>query len=60
MQEPSEGSFCSAVIPMRLNQNVDDMAVLIHGTPQILVLPIDSDKDLIQIPLSSGHDIPIC
>jgi hypothetical protein len=51
MQEPSEESFCGTLIPMRLNQNVDHVAVLIHGTPQILLLAVDSNKDLIQMPL---------
>ena len=36
---------------MRLDQNVDHVAVLIHGTPQILLLAVDSNKDLIQMPL---------
>jgi hypothetical protein len=36
---------------MRLNQNVDHVAVLIHSTPQILLSPIDSNKDLVQMPV---------
>jgi hypothetical protein len=36
---------------MRLDQNVDYVAVLIHGTPQILLLAVDSNKDLVQVPV---------
>jgi hypothetical protein len=33
MQESSKKSLCGALIPMRLNQNVDHVAILVHGTP---------------------------
>jgi hypothetical protein len=36
---------------MRLDQNVHDVSVLIHGTPQILLFAVDSNEDLIQMPL---------
>jgi hypothetical protein len=32
-QQPSKESFCGALITMRLNQDVDYVAVLIHRTP---------------------------
>lgn len=35
---------------MRLRQNVDDVAVLIHGAPKILLPTVDSDEDFVQIP----------
>jgi hypothetical protein len=35
---------------MRLDQDVDHVAVLIHGTPQILLLAVDSNEDLVQVP----------
>jgi hypothetical protein len=31
-QEPSKESFCGTLITMRLNQNVDHVTILIHGT----------------------------
>jgi hypothetical protein len=36
---------------MRLNQNVDHVAVLIHGAPEILLLAVDSNEDLVQMPV---------
>jgi hypothetical protein len=50
-QESSKESLCRTLITMRLDQNVDHVAVLIHGTPEILFLAIDSNKNLIQIPV---------
>ena len=35
---------------MRLNQDVDHVAVWIHGTPEILLLAVDSNEDLVQVP----------
>ena len=46
-----EESFRNALITVRLDQNVDHVAVLIDGTPQILLSPIDSNQDLIQVPV---------
>jgi hypothetical protein len=50
-QESSKESLCSALITLRLDQDVDDVAVLIHGSPQILLSAIDSNEDLIQVPV---------
>jgi len=35
---------------MSLNQDVDHIAVLIDGTPEIMPPPSDRDEDLVQIP----------
>lgn len=37
------------MITARLNQDVDDISVLIHGTPEVLPLTIDRDKEFIQM-----------
>jgi hypothetical protein len=50
-QQFSKESLSSAVIPMRLNQNVDHVTILIHGAPQILLLAVDSNEYLIQVPV---------
>jgi hypothetical protein len=50
-QEFSKEPFCGALITIRLDQNVDHVPVLIDGTPQILLQPVDSNKDLIQVPV---------
>jgi hypothetical protein len=49
-QQPSEESFRGAPIAARLNQEVDQVAVLIHGTPEILLLAVDSNKNFVQVP----------
>ena len=53
MQQSSEESFRGATITARLNQDVDHVAILIHGTPEILLLAVDSNEDFVQVP-----DIP--
>ena len=50
-QEFSRESLCGALITMRLDQNVDHVAVLIHGPPQIPLLAVDSNEDFIQMPV---------
>jgi hypothetical protein len=50
-QEFSKKSLCGELITMRLDQNVDHAAVLIHGAPQILLLAVDSNEDFTQMPV---------
>jgi hypothetical protein len=50
-QESSKESLCGTLITMRLDQDVDHVAILIHGPPQILLLAVDSNEDLIQVPV---------
>jgi len=49
-QQSSKESFRGALITAWLYQDVDHVAVLIHGAPQILLLAIDSKKDFVQVP----------
>ena len=49
-QQSSKESLRGALITARLNQDVDHIAVLIHGTPEILLLAIDSNEDFVQVP----------
>src|SRR5438552_7159316 len=49
-QQSSKESFRGALIPARLNQDVDHVAVLIHGTPEILLLAVDANEDFVQVP----------
>ena len=37
-------------IAARLQQNIDDITILIHGPPKILLLAVDSDEEFVQIP----------
>ena len=49
-QQSSKESFRGAPITARLNQDVDHVAVLIHGAPEILLLSVDSNEDFVQVP----------
>jgi hypothetical protein len=49
-QKSSKESLFDALIMMRLDQDVDYVAVLINGTPQILLLAVDPNEDLVQVP----------
>jgi len=45
-EEPNGG----VAIPSRLHQHVQHVAVLIHGSPQVLLAAVNPDKELIEIP----------
>src|SRR3954454_4980423 len=49
-QESSKESFGGALIAARLNQDVDHIAVLIHRSPEIVLLSINSNKNFVQMP----------
>ncbi len=49
-EEPLGGLF----VPAALDQDVQDVAILIHGSPQIMILTTDLDEHLIQMPLVTG------
>ena len=36
---------------MHLDQNVDHVTILIHGAPEIMLFAVDSNEDLIQVPV---------
>ncbi len=48
---------CLLVAPA-LHQDVQHIPILINGTPQVLGLAIDLQKDLIQMPLVAGFGAP--
>jgi len=45
-KEPLGGTLIAA----RLQQNINDITILIDGTPKILLLAVDSDEEFVQIP----------
>ena len=49
-QELAKESRSSMAIPAGLEQDVDDVTVLIHRTPQILTPAVDSHEQLVQMP----------
>lgn len=38
------------LIPMLLNENIKHVTVLVHCTPEIVTLPLNRDKDLVEAP----------
>ena len=44
---------------MRLKQNVDDVAILIHGTPKVLLLAVDSHEKFIHMPAIAETPLPL-
>ena len=53
-QLPEEPCGRPPIAP-RLHENVEDVAVLVHGTPQILLLPLDLHEELVQIPVPTEN-----
>jgi hypothetical protein len=49
-QELSEKACRHPSVSAKLHENVDDVTVLVDGTPQVLPLALNRDKQLIQIP----------
>ena len=50
MQQPAEESFGSPLVPARLNQDIDHVAVLVDGPPEMLLLAVNSNEDFVQVP----------
>jgi len=49
-QQSAKEPLGCTLIAARLQKNIDDITVLIHGTPKILLLAVDSDEEFVQIP----------
>ena len=49
-EKTAEKAFSHTLIGAALDENINAIAVLIHGTPQILALPLDRDKHFIDMP----------
>ena len=53
--EASEGSCVGAdggspAVATRLDEDIDDVAILTDGTPEIVPPSLDGDEDLVQVP----------
>jgi hypothetical protein len=57
-QQPAEEFLGSPLVTARLNQDVDHVAVLIHGPPEILLLAVDSNEHFVQVPGVSQSPLP--
>ena len=49
-QQSAKEPLGCTLIAARLQQNINDITILIHGTPKILLLAVDSHEEFIQIP----------
>jgi hypothetical protein len=49
-QQSAKEPLGCTLIAARLQQNIDDITTLIHGTPKILLPAVDSDEEFVQIP----------
>ena len=49
-QQSAKEPLGCTLIAARLQENIDDITVLIHGTPKILLMTVNSDEKLIQVP----------
>ena len=56
-QLPKESNGCSP-IPVRLHEDVQDVTVLVHCAPQILLATLDRDEHLVEIPGVSHPTAP--
>ncbi len=48
-QQPRKEALSRLAIALLLHEYINDFSILIHGTPQIVRLSVDLDKDLIEI-----------
>src|SRR5882724_692334 len=51
LEQLTEELLGGVLVPPTLYENIQDVAVLIHGTPQIVAFTVDREKNLIQVPL---------
>jgi hypothetical protein len=49
-QQSTKEPLGCTLITSRLQQNINHITILIHGTPKILLLAVDSDEEFVQIP----------
>ena len=49
-QQSAKEPLGCTLIAARLQQNINDITILIHGTPKILLLAVDSDEEFVQMP----------
>ncbi len=50
LQELTEEALCGTAITPRLDEEVDHIAVLVDGTPEILPLALDRNEELLVVP----------
>ncbi len=58
LQQFSKESPRRPPVPAGLDEEVDQVTILIHGTPQILALPVDRDQHFVQEPCIAETAVP--
>jgi hypothetical protein len=51
LHQPADEAPGRGLVPAVLYEDVEDVAVLVDGPPQVLQPPVDLDEDLVQVPL---------
>src|SRR6478736_10324927 len=51
LEELAEQALSGLLVAPALDKNIENKAVLVDGTPEPMLLPGDTDDDLIQVPL---------
>ena len=46
----AEEAFCCSSISAWLHEDVDHIAVVIHGTPAVMSAPLDGHEELVEVP----------
>lgn len=57
-EQAAEKAFSRPLIATTLHENINNIAVLIHGTPQILALSLNGDKDFVDMPCIAQVSMP--
>src|SRR5262245_5687901 len=58
LQQLAEKLLCRLLITTALDENIQDVAILIDRSPQIMPLPLDRQEDLVQMPLVARAGTP--
>ena len=60
LQEFAKETFRRTTVAPRLDEDVDHVSVLIHGTPEILPFTVDRDEDFVQGIVNLRNDGRTC
>ena len=58
LQQLTKEAFRGSPIASRLDEDIDDVAILVHRTPEILPLTLDGYKHLVQVPRIAEATLP--
>ncbi len=54
LQQLAEETLGRFLISLTLHQNIKDVAILVHGSPQVMLPAIDPDEYFIEVPFITG------